>query len=320
MVLTSSALSISWLSLGHSRCAKAFQLPSYRGIQRAWTPHGSHAPTRCAYTTSSSNALSIAENAFSVLARKKRTWKRLRHLVDLAQETKVAKPKTIVDIGCDHGILPIAMAATGRFEKVLGIDVSERVLRDGAMKLHKEVEQYLESVKTSAVLTPVEFRLGDGLTGVETGDADVVCVAGMGVNTMLKIVASPETDRVGCQLLLLQPTNSKPKNLVLLYDTLQNTGWELMGERIEFLSSRWYLSVAFAKRDERDIPVVGKTHLPGVCLRQLGDTSPMKETFDRYIKHHKRWLEKDKDLPQGLAESEERWLEAHTCTTRPKQT
>lgn len=255
----------------------------------------------------------------------------MRHLVDLVMghveslaftedSSLLKQPKTIVDIGTDHGILPIALAATGQFDKVLGVDVSETVLKDGAMALHQEVKDHFKSLpplgESSKSIPPlssslIEFRLGDGLAGLDAGDADVVCLAGMGVHTMLKIVAPPETDRVECQLLVLQPTNSKPRNLVLLYDTLQEAGWQVVDERIEKLSSRWYLSVAFSKAHAHKKGLTRKPDLPGTRLQELGAAVPMKETFNDYIQHHQSWLKRDKASPSGLHESEARWLETY---------
>ena len=97
--------------------------------------------------------ISVAEQAFAVLAKRPRTWRRLRHLVDLAQDVQAqtthetynfSSLHSIVDVGTDHGILPIAWAASGQFDRVTGVDVSEQVLQDGARALYQEVADPIE--------------------------------------------------------------------------------------------------------------------------------------------------------------------------------
>ena len=200
------------------------------------------------------------------------------------------------------------------------MDVSEQVLKDGARTLYQEVQKKLVSLSSvySSNATnndqhqeahaplPVEFILGNGLMLVEPGAADIVCIAGMGVHTMLDILATAETKRVGCQALLLQPTNSKPKNLMALYDTLHQRGWQLVDERIEKQSSRWYLSSAFVRNSSEEQSNL-KTLLPGTFLQS--PDKDMKKIFDEYVQHHGRWLKADMQIKGGLEKDEQLWME-----------
>lgn len=264
-----------------------------------------------------------AKESFSVLAKRGRTWRRMKHLVALAQEAQhFTQCNSIVDIGTDHGILPIALASSGLFQNVIGVDVSEQVLRDGALTLYQEVldrYQMNADADTDAPPPSVEFQLGNGLAEIDPGKADVVCIAGMGVNTMLKIITASELERVGCKVLLLQPTNSKPKNLMILYDTLQQQGWQLLNERIEKLSSRWYISAAFVNTQSHSMTNTsssssGSVHqqLPGSKLSSLDASNEMKDTFEAYIQHHFSWLDQEKKYKAGrISENEARWLNAY---------
>lgn len=253
-----------------------------------------------------------AETAFSILAKRNRTWKRLRHLVDLAQVLRTCAQtnepiNSIVDVGTDHGILPIALAATGRFQKVTGIDVSEQVLEKGARATYRAVREHLER-ETEMTLPLVDFLCSKGLAGLRPGDADIVCIAGMGANTMLDILMKSDTDRIQCRVLLLQPTNSKPKNLIHLYDTLQRQGWILFDERIEKLYSRWYISSAFVRGKETSQSTVSEEDLalPGAKLGTVTDNT-VQATFQDYIRHHASWMAADQQFGK-LDASEQRWL------------
>jgi tRNA A22 N-methylase len=271
--------------------------------------HGSHAASQ------DEAFIPQAEAAFSILAKRNRTWKRLRHLVDLAQVLRTTantneKINAIVDVGTDHGILPIALAATGSFQKVSGIDISEQVLEKGARATYTAVREHLKR-ETEMTLPLVDFICCQGLAGLGPGDADIVCIAGMGANTMLDILRKSDTDRIQCRALLLQPTNSKPKNLISLYDTLQRQGWILFDERIEKLSSRWYISAAFVRGKENSQSTVSEEDLalPGTKLRAVTDLAS-KATFQDYVRHHASWMAADQQFGK-LDDSEQRWLKRH---------
>lgn len=278
-------------------------------------------------TKAATSTTSVAAQAFAILAKQRKTWDRLGHLVELAQDMQAHSPApqtlhSVVDIGTDHGILPIALAATGQFDCVTGVDVSEQALNDGARTLYQDVQSNLASLSSATndqhhqeaqVPLPVEFILGNGLMVVDPGAADIVCIAGMGVHTMLDILVTAETERVGCRALLLQPTNSKPKNLMALYDALQQQrGWQLVDERIEKQSSRWYLSAAFVRSSSQEQSDL-KTLLPGTFLQSLDegrdDNGTMKATFDEYVQHHSSWLEADMKIKGGLGKDELLWME-----------
>jgi len=252
-----------------------------------------------------------ARDAFSKLAKKGRSWRRLRHMVDLACLGDKEKVQSIADIGCDHGLLTLGLAVSGRFESVIGVDLSEQALSDGAISLYRQMLQDLKkderwnssSSEQLKYLFPVDFCVGDGLRVLKPGQADALCIAGMGVNTMIRILEPSEVDRVGCKYLVLQPTNSRPRNLIRLYDSLADAGWTAMDERIEFLSSRWYISALFARAaDDGPTTLSSNMCFPGQLL-SLSD-----ESYSSYVQHHQKWIERD-SRSGSMQENDRRWLE-----------
>ena len=181
---------------------------------------------------------------------------------------------------------------------------------------------------------PLSFRLSNGLEKLNFGEADIVCIAGMGVKTMIKILDSSsdpsqasddsaggdaryptDLERIGCTQLLLQPTTSRPRNLIQLYDTLQKDGWTLKDERIEKLSSRYYITACFThservndvveREEEAKNFFVRETKLPGSILSEQNDNSIFKE----YCQHHITWLEQEAAISSmALDEADQRWL------------
>jgi tRNA A22 N-methylase len=272
----------------------------------------------------SPEARTLAYEAFSLLARQGRSWRRLGHLVDMAIDNPMSSIRTIADVGTDHGLLAMGLALSGRFDKVLGIDVSEQALQNGAISLLKNVLTHVDDkektmpgiIKEETSLEQViEFRVGNGLSAVKNGEADAVCIAGMGVHTMIRIIQASkdgvsDAARVGCQQLLLQPTNTRPRNLIMLYDFLQEAGWRVAEERIEKLSSRWYISTSFIKGDllQNAGEEYNVAHLPCLKLLELDGSNPMRAVFDDYKRHQIDWIKDDAKASSIMFEDDKRWL------------
>ena len=300
------------------------------------------------------NDISIAQQAVSLLAQKRHTWTRLSNIIDLTStsfspslSTTMNLNTSIADIGCDHGLLSIALAISGRYKKVIGVDVSQRAL-ENALDFHKKVLDVLEQQQgqnqeeegTSNTILPLEFRLGDGLEPLQPGEADALCIAGMGVETMLSIltnqvpVPSPEPlqcdsntssnnmqlvnnlDHLNCKILYLQPPKNRPKHLILLYNTLQENGWTLLDENICSLKNRWYITSKFEKRrsNEPQDSIVDNEKsqdvnflLPGHFLSMnLNYTNDEKgEEFRNYVHHHLKWMDNDLKKKGGHLSKEE---------------
>jgi len=279
------------------------------------------------------------------LFRQGRTWKRLSHLLTMATDdddkagTTPTMPanrmKTAADIGTDHGLLAMGLALSGNYTGVIGVDVSDQALTYGALAMLGKIQNKTIGIGDHYSVNPrrfpIEFRLGNGLQALETGEADVICIAGMGVNTMLEILddkkqsvtanSCMDLERIKCKRLVLQATNSKPRNLILLYDRLQELGWEVRDERIEFLSRRWYITTSFelttnscpSERqncDESD--GLFDLVLPGSKIVLLDESDSMRTIFDEYCHHHKQWMTQDHakraSSRQTVDHRELRWL------------
>lgn len=268
-----------------------------------------------------------AYHAFSILAKKDRSWQRFRHMVDLAvdhqQSNDDSHPvviRSITDVGTDHGLLAVGLALSGRFDSVLGVDVSTQALKNGGFQLLDKIQEVLSRANEDSPsmasnissLLPLDFRPSDGLTKVQPGEADAVCIAGMGVNVIGQILQASgsnnvlEVDRLNCQQLILQPTNSRPRNLLQLYDMLQESDWTLLDERIEFLSRRWYLSSCFVRSSATCSASV--KNLPTSKLSLLEEGDPMKVITRDYWQHHLNWIQNEDEASKGnLHEDDMRW-------------
>jgi len=279
------------------------------------------------------NGYEAAQQAVNLLAQRNKTWKRLAHLVELATSSDM-NHQSIADIGCDHGLLSIALASSGKFEQVVGADISQRALEDGALEFHRKVMEVLERERDETISSlPVEFRVGNGLEPLRPGEADAVCLAGMGVDTMLCILNSPvpgdeqnnsrtrHIDYLQCQSLYLQPPTSRPSKLMKLYKELHNNGWILSDERIAKLKSRWYITCAFdrllpASTTSTSMHTTSTSDtekeflLPGHFL-SLSQDKDQKIEYDAYVEHQFRWLNMDLQRNGSLSDDDMIWREAN---------
>ena len=276
---------------------------------------------------------SFCEAVSAYLFRQGKTWKRLSHLMDMATDEKdeaektMISPKSVADVGTDHGLLAMGLALSGNYNKVVGVDVSDQALTYGAIALLEQIRNQTMGLNDDFFEEfPIEFRLGNGLGALEFGEADIICIAGMGVNTMLEILEQESSmnsengtclEKIGCKRLVLQATNSRPRNLILLYDRLQKIGWKVRDERIEKLSSRWYITACFeipndapcTIRLDESVPLVD-LELPGLKLRSLDKACSMRKIFDEYCLHHKQWIQQDAKVSRQQIDSRDlRWLE-----------
>ena len=335
----------------------------------------------------------LARSIFSKLANRGKSWQRLGPMIEMAYcpswevqddgrlqrdrrgtilvsslDETVTDPqrqvKSIVDIGCDHGLLAIGLAASGCFQKVLGVDVSEPALENGAHLLLREFQREMEVLKQNASDTTIksttilrsslEFRVGDGLQGLKPGEADAICLAGIGFQTMIRILTthasedilrrlpphnnttSPifQLDQLKCQELYLQPANSKPVYLMELYGILQDMGWQVANEHISEISSRWYMTTKFVRCHERKPPYVARhenydssdsaapslKELPGCRLEAVEPSHPMKQHYQNYVAHHLEWLTSDWAKKGRLDDDEMRWFDTQKVTRKTRET
>ena len=104
----------------------------------------------------------------------------------------------LIDVGTDHGLLPICLLQEGRIVSAVASDIRTGPLsraRANAARHHTE---------------NIRFVLCDGLSGISPEEADTIVIAGMGGETIASIISSAPWCRE--KILLLQPM-SRPEVL-----------------------------------------------------------------------------------------------------------
>lgn len=93
--------------------------------------------------------------------------------------TFVNEDDKLIDIGCDHALLDIYLCNEYKNLKVIASDVHEGAL--------KGAEKNIEKFKMN---DRIDLRLGDGLSIVNADEIDTILIAGMGFNTIKRILSN----------------------------------------------------------------------------------------------------------------------------------
>ena len=130
---------------------------------------------------------------------------------------KIPDGKGVIDVGTDHGYIPVFLASNGYPGNILASDINPGPLNAG-----------MQNARKAGAEEKIRFILCDGLEKCPPAAVDTVLIAGMGGDTMAGILdrASWVMDRD--VLLILQPMT---KAEVLRYWLIHN-GFEILSEEL----------------------------------------------------------------------------------------
>ena len=88
----------------------------------------------------------------------------------------VTRGNRLVDVGCDHGYLPVSLYLDGKIPGAIAMDVRKGPLS----RAQEHISQY-------GLDAYIETRLSDGLEALKPGEGDTLVIAGMGGPLMERI-------------------------------------------------------------------------------------------------------------------------------------
>ncbi len=148
------------------------------------------------------------------------------HLSDrlAAIAAQVRPGASVIDVGTDHGLLPVWLVQSGRARRVLATDIRPRPLQSAAAL-----------VERTGTGESVRLMLTDGLDGIGPADGDTIVLAGMGGETMIRILdRAPWARDSAC--LILEPQSKR----AALRRWLAASGWRVTSERLVEDAGRIY--------------------------------------------------------------------------------
>ncbi|MGZ0052902.1 tRNA (adenine(22)-N(1))-methyltransferase [Brevibacillus gelatini] len=123
----------------------------------------------------------------------------------------------VADIGSDHALLASYLLVKGIASFVIAGELNEGPYQAAKKQIHT-----LQAKDRASV------RKGNGLAVLEPGEADVVCIAGMGGQLIVTILEEGKSKLEGVQRLILQPNVGEEA----VRRWLLNQGWQLIAETI----------------------------------------------------------------------------------------
>lgn len=146
----------------------------------------------------------------------------------MAVASLVKKGSAVVDVGTDHGYIPVYLYKSGIIVSAVAVDVNEAPLSScEALVLQEEL---CDVIKT---------RLSDGLENVDTNEYDTVIIAGMGGELISDILSRAQLND---KHIILNPMTHPEISRKYLYDN----GFDIINDLI-IKDGRHYYSVFDAK-------------------------------------------------------------------------
>lgn len=151
-----------------------------------------------------------------------RNLKRIRAIATLIND----KDKTVADIGTDHGYLTKVLIEENRAKAVIATDISKASL-----------EKTANLAKKYGFLDKILLKVGDGLKILNKGEAQIVVIAGMGGNEIIKILEE-NTDKTFDKF-IFQPM----QNTINLREYLIKHNYEILKDFIVKDRKKFYNTI-----------------------------------------------------------------------------
>ena len=138
----------------------------------------------------------------------------------------VTEGNRLVDVGCDHGYLPVYLIFEKKIPQAIAADVGKGPLSRAREHIHQYgLDNYIET------------RLSDGLKEIGKEEGDTLVIAGMGGPLMEKILTEGEETRKGFRELILQPQSDIPHVRKFLFEN----GYHIVNEEMVLEEGKFLL-------------------------------------------------------------------------------
>lgn len=155
--------------------------------------------------------------------------KRLKTIIEFLN-----KEDSVVDVGCDHGLLSIYIKENEIVKKVIASDVNPNALAS-AIKNINEANIDIQTV------------LSDGIRDVDLSGINTLVIAGMGTSTIKHILA--DTDKLKHINKIVTQSNNDHE---MLRNFMNDIGYYLSNELYIFDKGKWYVTSCFVKDTKKN--------------------------------------------------------------------
>ena len=208
----------------------------------------------------------------------------------------VTEGNRLVDVGCDHGYLPVYLIQQKKIPSAIAMDVRKGPLS----RAQEHISQYgLEEY--------ISTRLSDGLAGLVAGEGDTLVIAGMGGPLMERILTDGKSVRDSFSELILQPQSDIPH----FRRFIQSEGWVIVEEKMVEEDGKFYpmMRVVPGEENKNDFSEKGE------------NSYTLQEAFGKFLLQEKnpvlyRYLQREARIRAGILKQLETAPEADAVNTR----
>ncbi len=222
----------------------------------------------------------------------------------------------VADIGSDHALLASYLLVKGIASFVIAGELNEGPFQAAKKQIH-----------TLQVKDRASVRKGNGLAVLQPGEADVICIAGMGGQLIVSILEAGKDKLEGVQRLILQPNVGEEAVRLWMIEN----GWQLIAESILQEDGVIY-EILVAERGNPTLPYEGKDRTQQELLR-IGPFLWVEKSEvlqEKWLHEHEKWQKiivqlKRSDKPEAAErikeiEAEVKWIdEVIACLRTDKQ-
>lgn len=155
-----------------------------------------------------------------------RISKRLTAIAELVEDNL-----SIIDIGCDHGLLDIYLTKKYNNIKIIANDINENALKNAKDNISKY------KIKN------IETRLGNGLDVVSKDEIDTIIISGLGAHTIVGVLNNNIEKLENVNSMIIQSNN----NLDFLREKITKLGFYIENEKLVEEKDIIYTIIKFKK-------------------------------------------------------------------------
>ncbi len=141
---------------------------------------------------------------------------------------------SLVDVGCDHGLLSIYLVKNELAKKVIASDINANALSSA-----------IKNIDAQGLEIPTV--LSDGLISVDLTGINTLVISGMGTST-IKHILNDENKLKKINKIVTQSNNDHE----MLRQYMNDIGYYLDNELYVFDKGKWYVTSCFIKSDKKN--------------------------------------------------------------------
>lgn len=199
----------------------------------------------------------------------------------------IVKAKPLADIGTDHAYLPIYLIKNGLVPFAIATDMPDGPYIRAA-----------NEVKKAGLMDKIEIRQGDGLKVIEAGEVYNIVIAGMGGETIARILEDDWQKTMSFEHFVFQPM-SRPDMLRVF---LAGKGWRLLDEKVVRENNRFFTVMSYEPGD--------KPYFLSPLEAEIGPVILKSKDYIPFLRYYlKKYCSIESELKKSEGESELKLLD-----------